>query len=161
MMIVAFARGFCHNSFISGLNPMEFFFQVMAGREGIINTAIKTADTGYIQRKLIKILEDIKVEYDGTVRNANDKLIQCVYGDNGINTENQIEQKIEIISANNQTVRDKYIYTKEELNDLKKKYGTDSKYTAELNEALYNKLIAMRDHIREIQKAINISSDCI
>ena len=42
----AFARGFCHNSFISGLNPMEFFFQVMAGREGIINTAIKTADTG-------------------------------------------------------------------------------------------------------------------
>lgn len=154
----AFARGFCHNSFISGLNPMEFFFQVMAGREGIINTAIKTADTGYIQRKLIKILEDIKVEYDGTVRNANDKLIQCVYGDNGVNTENQIEQKIEIISANNQTVRDKYIYTKEELNDLKKKYGTDSKYTAELNEALYNKLIGMRDHIRKIQKAINISS---
>lgn len=49
--------------------------------------------TGYIQRKLIKILEDIKVEYDGTVRNANDKLIQCVYGDNGINTEKQIEQK--------------------------------------------------------------------
>ncbi|XWV25257.1 dna-directed rna polymerase subunit 1 [Tupanvirus deep ocean] len=153
-----FARGFCYDSFLSGLNPMEFFFQVMAGREGIINTAIKTADTGYIQRKLIKILEDIKAEYDGTVRNANDKLIQCVYGDNGINTENQIEQKIGLIGSNNQTVREKYTYTKEELADLVKNYGASTRYTMDVNEALYNKLIAMRDHIREIQMAINITS---
>ena len=152
-----FARGFCANSFMSGLNPMEFFFQVMAGREGIINTAIKTADTGYIQRKLIKFMEDIKVEYDGTVRNANDKLLQCVYGDNSINTENQIEQKIALIAANNQTIRENYIYTKEELNELIKN-GMSNKYTAELNETLYRKLIIMRDHIRQLQKAINISS---
>lgn len=154
----AFSRGFCHNSFLKGLNPMEFFFQVMAGREGIINTAIKTADTGYIQRKLIKFLEDIKVEYDGSVRNANDKFIQCIYGDNGINTENQIQQKIGLISANNKTVRDVYIYTRDEINDLIKKHGANDKYTMELNEALYNKLIGMRDHMRKIQKAINTSS---
>lgn len=153
-----FARGFCYNSFITGLNPMEFFFQVMAGREGLINTAIKTADTGYIQRKLIKILEDIKVEYDGTVRNANDKLIQCVYGDNGINTEKQIEQKIALIAANNQLVRQNYVYNKEELNELLKKYKINPKYTMELNEILYNKLINMRDNMRRIQKAISISS---
>lgn len=114
--------------------------------------------TGYIQRKLIKILEDIKVEYDGTVRNANDKLIQCVYGDNGINTENQIEQKIGLVSANNQTIRDNYIYTKEELNELSKKYNINEKYTMDLNESLYNKLVSMRDHIRQIQKSINIRS---
>ena len=154
----AFARGFCHNSFITGLNPMEFFFQVMAGREGIINTAIKTADTGYIQRKLIKIMEDIKVEYDGTVRNANDKLIQCVYGDNGINTEKQIEQKINLMASNNKTVRENYLYSKEELSELKKNHNINDKYTESLNEKLYKKLTDMRDKMREIQKAISVSS---
>lgn len=109
--------------------------------------------TGYIQRKLIKIMEDIKVEYDGTVRNANDKIIQCVYGDNGINTERQVEQKIGLIAANNKTVRDKYIYTKEELKEFK-----NSKYTSDLNEALYNKLIMMRDHMRYVQRKININA---
>ena len=111
--------------------------------------------TGYIQRKLIKILEDIKVEYDGTVRNANDKLIQCVYGDNGINTEKQIEQKIGLMSANNATIREKYIYSKNELASLKK---TNTKYTTDLNEALYTKMIMMRDHMRQIQKAISTSA---
>lgn len=154
----AFARGFCHSSFIKGLEPAEFFFQVMAGREGVINTAIKTADTGYIQRKLIKILEDIKVDYDGTVRNANDKMIQCIYGDNGINTEKQIEQKIALISANNKTVRDNYTHSAEEIIELKKKHHIDKRYTAELSDDLYRKLIAMRDHARRIQKHINTSS---
>jgi DNA-directed RNA polymerase II subunit RPB1 len=114
--------------------------------------------TGYIQRKLIKIMEDIKAEYDGTVRNANDKIIQCVYGDNGINTENQIEQKIGLLAANNENVRNRYTYTKAEIDELIKNNGASEKYTMKLNEALYNKLIAMRDRIREIQRALNISS---
>ena len=112
----------------------------------------------YIQRKLIKIMEDIKVEYDGTVRNANDKLIQCVYGDNSINTEKQIEQKIELMAANNATVREKYTYTKDELTDLKTKYKINDKYTTDLNESLYKKLIDMRDKMRHIQRVISISS---
>lgn len=154
----AFSRGYCHDSFISGLNPMEFFFQVMAGREGIISTAIKTADTGYIQRKLIKILEDIKVEYDGTVRNANDKIIQCIYGNNGINTEKQIEQKLDLITANNAKIRDVYVYSDKELKDLRKITNVNDKYTTKLNEQLYNKLINLRDILRKIQRKINISS---
>ncbi|AYV85740.1 MAG: dna-directed rna polymerase subunit 1 [Satyrvirus sp.] len=105
--------------------------------------------TGYIQRKLIKILEDIKVEYDGTVRNANNKLIQCVYGDNGINTEKQIEQKIGLISANNKTIREDYVYSEEEISAFK-----NSKYTTDLNEVLYKKLVGMRDHVRRLQKFI-------
>lgn len=114
--------------------------------------------TGYIQRKLIKMLEDIKVEYDGTVRNANDKLIQCVYGDNGINTENQIDQKIGLMGANNKAIRDKYCYTDEEINDLVENYGMDEKYTPKLNDALYRKLLAMRDRMRQIQRVVNVSS---
>lgn len=120
---------------------------------------VKDCDTtGYIQRKLIKFLEDIKVEYDGTVRNANDKMIQCVYGDNGINTEKQIEQKIELITLNNSTVRERYTYSKKELSDLSKKTNVNDKYTMDLNESLYKKLIGLRDHIRHIQKSINVSS---
>lgn len=75
------ARGFCTNSFFTGLTPTEFFFHTMAGREGLIDTAVKTADTGYMQRKLMKVLEDLVVEYDFTVRNSEKKLIQFAFGD--------------------------------------------------------------------------------
>jgi DNA-directed RNA polymerase II subunit RPB1 len=77
------ARGFVENSFISGLTPEELFFHAMGGRIGIIDTAVKTSQTGYIQRRLIKGLEDLKVEYDMTVRNNKNKIIQFSYGDDG------------------------------------------------------------------------------
>jgi DNA-directed RNA polymerase III subunit RPC1 len=75
------ARGFIANSFFTGLKATEFFFHTMAGREGLIDTAVKTADTGYMQRKLMKVLEDLVVEYDFTVRNSEKKLIQFSFGD--------------------------------------------------------------------------------
>ena len=53
-----------------GLTPAEFYFHAMGGREGLINTAVKTSETGYIQRRLVKSMEDIIVKYDGTVRNS-------------------------------------------------------------------------------------------
>ena len=59
------SRGFIQNSYLKGLTPCEFFFHAMAGREGLIDTAVKTAETGYIQRKLIKSMEDVVVQYDG------------------------------------------------------------------------------------------------
>ena len=60
---------------MSGLTPQEFYFHAMGGREGLIDTAVKTADTGYIQRRLIKALEDVQVKYDGTVRTSRDNVI--------------------------------------------------------------------------------------
>ena len=86
------ARGFVQNSFIEGLNPQELYFHAMGGRVGLIDTAVKTSQTGYIQRRLIKGMEDLKVEYDMTVRNNKGKIIQFYYGDDGIETtrvENQ------------------------------------------------------------------------
>jgi DNA-directed RNA polymerase II subunit RPB1 len=80
------ARGFVENSFISGLTPEELFFHAMGGRIGIIDTAVKTSQTGYIQRRLIKGLEDLKVEYDMTVRNNQNKIIQYSYGEDGFDT---------------------------------------------------------------------------
>lgn len=77
------SKGFVENSFYTGLLPTEFFFHTMAGREGLIDTAVKTADTGYMQRRLMKVMEDLVVEYDYTVRNSDKKLIQFVYGEDG------------------------------------------------------------------------------
>jgi DNA-directed RNA polymerase II subunit RPB1 len=151
----AFARGFCRSSFMSGLSPPEFFFHVIGGREGIINTAIKTADTGYVQRKVTKILEDVKTEYDGSVRNANGRIIQYVYGDNGISTEKQVKQKIALMGYNNQEVREIYTYTAAELKNFAASPGAIS---SDLNNKLYNKMLTLRDKLRDWQKRIAISN---
>ena len=87
------ARGFVENSYISGLTAPELFFHAQGGRIGLIDTACKTSSTGYIQRRLIKGLEDLKVEYDMTVRNSKGKIVQFTYGDDGFDStkaENQI-----------------------------------------------------------------------
>lgn len=78
------ARGFIENSFYNGLNPFEYYFHSMAGREGLIDTAVRTSETGYISRKLIKALEDIKVNNDYTVRNHNNDIISLNYGNDNI-----------------------------------------------------------------------------
>ena len=77
------ARGFIENSFIGGLTPTELFFHAIGGRVGLIDTAVKTSQTGYISRRLIKSLEDLMVHYDMTVRNNKNKIIQFSYGDDG------------------------------------------------------------------------------
>lgn len=79
------ARGFIESSFIRGLTPQEFFFHAMSGREGLIDTAVKTAETGYIQRQMVKGMEDLLVQHDGTVRDAGMNIVQYHYGEDGIN----------------------------------------------------------------------------
>lgn len=78
------ARGFVENSFINGLTPQEVFFHAMGGREGLIDTAVKTSETGYIQRRLVKAMEDAKVYYDQTIRNATGAVVQYLYGEDGM-----------------------------------------------------------------------------
>ena len=94
------AHGFVENSFMSGLIPHEYWFHAQAGRVGIISKAIKTAETGYIQRKLIKAMEDLRICYDGTVRNANNIIIQTVYGNDGFNAEYHETQKLTFLNYN-------------------------------------------------------------
>ncbi|VDD92561.1 unnamed protein product [Enterobius vermicularis] len=86
------SKGFVENSYLAGLTPSEFFFHAMGGREGLIDTAVKTAETGYIQRRLIKAMESVMVNYDGTVRNSLGQLVQLRYGEDGLDgmwVENQ------------------------------------------------------------------------
>ncbi|RKP18443.1 beta and beta-prime subunits of DNA dependent RNA-polymerase [Rozella allomycis CSF55] len=82
------AKGFVRNSFYSGLTPTEFFFHAVSGREGLVDTAVKTAETGYMQRRLMKALEDLSAHYDGSVRNSIDGIIQFKYGDDGLDPAN-------------------------------------------------------------------------
>ena len=77
------SRGFVKSSYFNGLNPQEMFFHAMAGREGLTDTAAKTSETGYIQRKLVKKMENLKTNYDKTVRSNDGKIIQFIYGGNG------------------------------------------------------------------------------
>jgi DNA-directed RNA polymerase III subunit RPC1 len=70
------AKGFVKNSFFTGLTATEFFFHTMGGREGLIDTAVKTADTGYMQRRLMKSLESLSVNYDYSVRSTSGEVVQ-------------------------------------------------------------------------------------
>jgi len=78
------SRGFVENSYLRGLTPQEFFFHAMGGREGLIDTACKTAETGYIQRRLVKAMETVMARYDGTVRTSGGQVVQFLYGEDGM-----------------------------------------------------------------------------
>ena len=78
------ARGFVESSYRKGLNPEEFFFHAMGGREGLVDTAVRTSTSGYMQRRLVNALQDMIIENDGTVRNSDKNIIQFRYGDDGV-----------------------------------------------------------------------------
>lgn len=78
------ARGFIKGNFRDGLDPTEVFMHAVAGREGLIDTAVKTSQSGYMQRRLINALVDLYVDYDGTVKDASGNIIQFKYGEDGI-----------------------------------------------------------------------------
>jgi DNA-directed RNA polymerase II subunit RPB1 len=92
------ARGFVESSYINGLTPSELFFHAMGGRVGLIDTAVKTSTTGYIQRRLVKGLEDLAVSYDMSVRSNKSKIIQFLYGDDGIDPIHVENQPIRLLS---------------------------------------------------------------
>ena len=99
------ARGFVENSFVKGLTPQEFFFHAMSGREGLIDTAVKTAETGYIQRQMVKAMEDLVTQYDGTVRDARGCIVQFHYGEDGISCTKVETQGLNIHGLSNEEIK--------------------------------------------------------
>ena len=102
------ARGFVESSYINGLSPQELFFHAMGGRIGLIDTAVKTSTTGYIQRRLIKGLEDLMVNYDMTIRTNKGKIVQFSYGDDNIDTIKVENQEIHIVDMSVQDIYGHY-----------------------------------------------------
>ncbi|MBI2103099.1 hypothetical protein HYT55_04620 [Candidatus Woesearchaeota archaeon] len=78
------ARGFIKSNFKTGLRPHEFFFGAMTGRDALMDTALRTPKSGYLYRRLSNAMQDLKVEYDGTVRDASGKVVQFSYGEDGL-----------------------------------------------------------------------------
>ena len=153
------ARGFVESSFISGLSPEELFFHAMGGRVGLIDTAVKTSQTGYIQRRLVKGLEDLKVEYDMTVRNNKNKIIQYTYGDDGIDPVKVESQVLPLVSMSVEEIYAHYqmpsdntkdaifttSYTKPALRRLKKQISDTNKRCMDM----INMMIESRERVIE------------
>ena len=99
------ARGFVENSFVKGLTPQEFFFHAMSGREGLIDTAVKTAETGYLQRQMVKAMEDLVTQHDGTVRDARGCIVQFHYGEDGLSSTKVETQGLPIHTMSDDDIR--------------------------------------------------------
>jgi DNA-directed RNA polymerase beta' subunit len=114
----AIARGFVESSYINGLTPQELFFHAMGGRVGLIDTAVKTSSTGYIQRRLIKGLEDLMVGYDMTIRTSKNKVVQFSYGDDNIDTIKVENQELRLTTM---SIQDIYAHYNTPQDDLSSK----------------------------------------
>ena len=144
------ARGFVENSFISGQTPQEFFFHAMGGREGLIDTAVKTAQTGYVQRQLVKAMEDLKVGYDYSVRGSTGSIIQFIYGNDGMDGTNIESQPLYLTKLSYEKLLDKYYF--DENTDWTKYYNKTlsekaKKSKREFLDKLFYNLLDYREYL--------------
>uniref|UniRef100_A0A1D1Z0S6 DNA-directed RNA polymerase subunit n=1 Tax=Anthurium amnicola TaxID=1678845 RepID=A0A1D1Z0S6_9ARAE len=106
--IASRAGGFIGDRFLTGLRPQEYYFHCMAGRDGLVDTAIKTSRSGYLQRCLIKNLESLKVSYDHTVRDVDGSVIQFLYGEDGVDVhQNSFLMQFEALDINQNVVQER------------------------------------------------------
>ncbi|MBI4450359.1 DNA-directed RNA polymerase subunit A' [Candidatus Woesearchaeota archaeon] len=90
------ARGFIRSSFKHGLNPKEFFFGSITGRDSLMDTALRTPKSGYLYRRLANAMQDLRVEYDDTVRDATGKIVQFAYGEDSVDVSKSESGKIDV-----------------------------------------------------------------
>ncbi len=90
------ARGFISGGFKNGLKPAEFFFISMTGRDALMDTALRTPKSGYLYRRLANAMQDLRVEYDETVRDSSGKIIQFKYGEDGVDVSKSEDGKINV-----------------------------------------------------------------
>lgn len=138
------SRGLVRRSFVQGMEYPEYVFHTMASRLGTIDQAIKTALTGYAQRKLVKLMEDNMIAYDNTVRSANGKLMQIVYGDSGADTTKQYEYIIRMLEMSNKDLQDKFQFSSNEL----KNYDFSDKNNNKMMEEIFYLRNTVRENIR-------------
>ncbi|MGI0009233.1 MAG: DNA-directed RNA polymerase subunit A' [Nitrosopumilaceae archaeon] len=119
------ARGFVKSNYREGLSTLEFFFHAMGGREGLVDTAVRTQQSGYMQRRLINALEHLKLEYDGTVRDPHGHIIQFLYGEDGTDvakSDHGEAFRIERLIESETIVDSGKKATKEDVTEFAKKY---------------------------------------
>ena len=103
------AGGYVANRFLTGIRPQEYYFHCMAGREGLIDTAVKTSRSGYLQRCLIKHLEGVRVHYDHTVRDSDSSVLQFLYGEDSLDVTKQKHlQQFDFAARNHTSLLNRY-----------------------------------------------------
>ena len=137
------AHGFVKSNYREGLSALEFFFHAMGGREGLVDTAVRTQQSGYMQRRLINALEHIRLEYDGTVRDPHGHIVQFLYGEDGIDVAKSDHGEAFNINRliESQTIVDSgKKATKDEVDTLAKKYTKtfNPRLTSLVSNALQN-----------------------
>jgi DNA-directed RNA polymerase II subunit RPB1 len=151
------ARGFIENSFISGLSAHEMFFHAMAGRIGLIDTAVKTSQTGYIQRRIVKSLEDIAVLYDMTVRNHMGKIVQFAYGEDNFDSIKVENQSISLVEM---SIEDIYMhYEIEGLQETDGKAGWIKIFDKPTMLRIKKQVVDTRKKIRDIIQEMILNRD--
>ena len=137
------AHGFVKSNYREGLSALEFFFHAMGGREGLVDTAVRTQQSGYMQRRLINALEHIRLEYDGTVRDPHGHIVQFLYGEDGIDVQksdhgmafnpSRLIESQKIVDSGKKA-------TKDEIETLAKKYTKtfNPRLTSLVTDALLN-----------------------
>lgn len=134
------SRGLCHHAYIDGLDFPEFIYHIKAGREGIIEQVVKTSETGYAQRKLVVTMEDAMIKYDGTVRNANNQIIQFTYGGTGADTTKQYKYIIKVLTMDNDTIKKEYTINPKNMT---------KEFDSNINQKLINEIIILRNQVRK------------
>ncbi|CAI9097414.1 OLC1v1033836C1 [Oldenlandia corymbosa var. corymbosa] len=157
------SRGFVENSYLRGLTPQEFFFHAMGGREGIIDTAVKTSETGYIQRRLVKAMEDIMVKYDGTVRNSLGDVIQFLYGEDGMDAVWVESQKLDSLTLSNPEFDSMFKFELANIDwnpdYISAEAANDLKFSAEIRDLCDLEVQKLKDDRLKLAKEIATSGD--
>lgn len=151
------ARGYIEHSYLDGLSAEEYYFHHITGREGLIDTAIKTAETGYISRKLMKGLEDIALKYDGTVRTGNNIVLQYIYSDFNIDQTKLNNIELITIKLNDNDIKNEFGLTDNNIKDISKNTNLSINILKQLNIKYLDELIQFRDDTRNMQKLINLN----
>ncbi|XP_073265910.1 DNA-directed RNA polymerase I subunit 1 isoform X2 [Populus alba] len=139
------AGGYIIDRFLTGLRPQEYYFHCMAGREGLVDTAVKTSRSGYLQRCLIKNLECLRIGYDHTVRDADGSIVQFYYGEDGVDVhQTGFIAKFEALAANREIMYEK----SDEL-------GKFNAYISELPKALKEKAETFLRNIAKEQSSLH------
>nr|AOE43238.1 RNA polymerase I [Cavenderia deminutiva] len=137
------AGGFIMDRFLTGVRPQDYFFHCMAGREGLIDTAVKTARSGYLQRCIIKHLEGLTVQYDNTVRDAAGACVQFLYGEDALEiTKRQYLTNFAVVAENFDLVKSQFAYD-ELTNAMRNNKVTE--YNEKLSQQISSKATKMDD----------------
>ena len=151
------SRGFVENSYLRGLSPQEFFFHAMGGREGLIDTACKTAETGYIQRRLVKAMETVMARYDGTLRTSGGQIVQFLYGEDGMDAVWIERQHFDSLTLAKNDFEDKFMmqtsdpdfgYDKHNLPFLESEIAEDCRHDPEVQLLLNRELEVLKEDQR-------------